>query len=388
MKGHVRERGKGNWYAVLSAKDQQTGKRKVRFVSLPNAHGKRDAQIECGRLIAAMDDGSDVEPSKLTVEQYLRDRITQWENGKKVGAKTAQRYQELLRDQIAPHIGQIRLQKLKSLDVANWHNTLTASGRKDGKGLNAITVGHAHRLLSKALKEAVRFNFVLRNVAATESPPKVNREEVQIVGGDRLDEMLEKLKGNAIYPKAIVSLFCGLRRGEVLALRWRHVDLDSKILQVREALEQTKAHGIRVKAPKSKAGRRDVTMPDIVIETLREQRRAQLELRLRLGIGKLLDDDLLFPTLDGGLPSSVYLTKEWTRAAAQIGTPDIRFHALRHTHASQLIDAGVDVVTISKRLGHSTPNVTLAVYAHMFKVSDDECAAAINASLASRKSIG
>jgi integrase len=113
---------------------------------------------------------------------------------------------------------------------------------------------------------------------------------------------------------------------------------------------------------------------------LRDHRRAQLELRVRLGLGKLTVDDLLFPTLNGSLPSPRAFSAEWADVAASIGMPDITFHALRHTHASQLID----VVTISKRLGHSNPNITLRIYAHLFRQKDDKAAAAINEALANK----
>lgn len=154
------------------------------------------------------------------------------------------------------------------------------------------------------------------------------------------------------------------------------------MLKIREALEQTKAHGIRVKKTKTRAGRRDITLPDIVVDALREHRRAQLELRFKLGAGKLADDDFVFPTLDGGPASPRAFSAEWADGAASIGMPDITFHAFRHTHASQLIDAGVDVVTISKRLGHASPNITLKIYAHLFRNRDSKAADAINAALA------
>jgi len=173
---------------------------------------------------------------------------------------------------------------------------------------------------------------------------------------------------------SIVALFCGLRRGELLALRWKNIDL-------REALEQTKAHGIRVKQPKTKAGKRDITLPDIVIEALREHRRSQLELRMRLGIGRPTDEDLVFPNPGGGPQSPRAFTVEWAEVAASIGMP-VGLHALRHTHASMLIAAGLDVVSVSKRLGHASPNVTLRVYAHLFRTRDDKAADAINTALA------
>lgn len=153
---------------------------------------------------------------------------------------------------------------------------------------------------------------------------------------------------------------------------------------MRAALEETKEHGVQLKAPKTKAGKRDISLPDIVVDALREHRRQQLELRMALGLGKLSDDALVFPApLKGGRHQSPRaFSKEWAQVAASIGFPGLDFHALRHTHASQLIDAGVDIVTISKRLGHAKPDITLRVYAHLFRKDDSKAADAINDALA------
>jgi integrase len=153
------------------------------------------------------------------------------------------------------------------------------------------------------------------------------------------------------------------------------------VIRVREALEETKK-GIRIKAPKTRNGTRDVTLPDFVVEVLREHRRQQLEQRVQLGLGKLPDDALVFPGADGAPQSPRDFSTLWGLAADRVGLGAVTFHALRHTHASQLIDAKVDIVTISRRLGHASPNVTLAIYAHLFRKSDDKAAQAINAALA------
>jgi integrase len=170
----------------------------------------------------------------------------------------------------------------------------------------------------------------------------------------------------------------------LLALRWGNVDLDAKVIRIREAIEKTKGGGLRFKKPKSKAGRRDITLPEIVIDTLRTHRRQQLEQRLAMGLGKLQDGDLVFPALNGGPMFPRAVSGEWrdTAEAPVVGLKGISFHCLRHTRASQLIDSGVDVVTISKRLGHASPAITLKVYAHLFKHSDAKAADAINAALA------
>jgi integrase len=173
-------------------------------------------------------------------------------------------------------------------------------------------------------------------------------------------------------------------------LRWPNVDIDSgKMIRVREAFEETKAGGIRRKKPKTRNGIRDISLPDIVVEALRAERDLQRRIvagvadgvAVDLSLVKLADDALVFPALDGGPHSPRNFSKEWSDTAEAIGMPDITLHALRHTHASQLIEAGIDVVTISKRLGHASPTVTLTVYAHLFRKRDDKSAGVINAAL-------
>ncbi len=199
---------------------------------------------------------------------------------------------------------------------------------------------------------------------------------------DKIGDVVTKLRGRAIFPKVILALFTGMRRGEVVALRWRNVDLAGKVIAVRESIEETKEHGPQFKTTKTKNGVRDITLPDIVVETLTEHRRAQLESRFRLGQGKPPADALVFPSDDGGPQYPRNLSGEWKEACKLVGLdPPVTFHALRHTHASQLIDAGIDVVKISKRLGHANPTITLQVYAHLFRKRDDVSAAAIKAAI-------
>jgi integrase len=349
--GHIRRRGKNSWELKFDAdRDPATGQRRIQYRTFRGT--KREAQVKLAELIAAVGKGEYTEPSKTIVAEFVRMRVDQWEAA-----------------------GDI------SLDIEEWQTTLRNSGRVRGQGgLAARTIGHAHRVLSKALSDAARNGLVVRNVAAEEGPPKVDDDEIVIV--QDVPGLVEKLPTSRLYVPAMTALFSGMRLGEVLALRECRVDLDRKVAQVREALEETKAHGIRFKPPKSKAGRRDITLPDILVDVLREHRRQRLEMRMQLGAGRLPDDALLFADLNGEPLSPNAVSAAWADFAEKIGMPDVTFHALRHTHASQLIDAGVDIVTISKRLGHSKPDITLRIYAHLFRKDDGKAASAINAALA------
>jgi integrase len=295
-----------------------------------------------------------------------------------ISPKTAERYGDLIAAQIEPFLGTKPLQRLNTRDIEAWHRTLQTEGRKDRSGgISARTIGHAHRILAKALRDAVRHELVRRNVATEQRPPKVIAEEMQILTADQVNDLAARLDGHPLAAPALTALFTGMRRGELLALDWGHTDVDRKIINVVASLETTRA-GTRRKGPKTKAGIREITLPSVVIDLLRAQRRTLLERRLLLGQGKLGDTDPVFPAWDGSTWDPNAFSAAWSKAAAELGLA-ISFHSLRHTHASQLIDAGVDVVTISKRLGHSSPNVTLGVYAHLFRKDDSKAADAIDA---------
>jgi integrase len=168
----------------------------------------------------------------------------------------------------------------------------------------------------------------------------------------------------------------------LLALRWKDVDLEGATLRVEQALEQTKRGGLRFKPPKTKYGRRSIALPASVVAELRAHWKATLERRLILGQGKVDNDALVFANWDGSTRSPNAMSKEWRRAvhAAKLKAS---FHSLRHTHASKLIAAGINVLDISRRLGHSSPAFTLKVYGHLFK-PDDRAAAAIEGLLSGK----
>jgi integrase len=228
-KGHIRQRGKRSWELKFEAgRDPATGRRKIGYCAFRGT--KREAQIKLAELIAAIAGGSYVEPTRLTVGEHVRARVDQWEASGTISARTAQRYRELVANQIAPHIGARPVQKLSTLDVEAWHGALRTHGRRRGNGgLSPRTVVHAHRVLSHALDDADRHGVVSRNVAKLQPPPKVEAGEMEILDSDGIATLVRELRGHALYAPALVALFTGMRLGEVLALRWRNAELDAKV---------------------------------------------------------------------------------------------------------------------------------------------------------------
>jgi integrase len=167
-----------------------------------------------------------------------------------------------------------------------------------------------------------------------------------------------------------------MRRGELCGLQWGDIDLDAATLRVERSVEETRA-GLRVKPPKSKRGRRNISLPPEAVAMLRAHKVKLLELRLVLGLGNIVADTLVFSTIEGQHLKPNSVSRNWRRTCAARKLPRVKFHALRHTHASTLIRAGVDVLTISRRLGHSTASMTLDVYGHLMEGSDAAAALAI-----------
>jgi len=202
---------------------------------------------------------------------------------------------------------------------------------------------------------------------------------IEILTPTQAQTVLETLRDKPLYPVVALALASGLRRGEILALRWSDVDLDGGALRVEQALEETTRGGLVFKSPKTRHGRRTVTLPPSTVAVLREHWKAQQEQRLFLGLGRAEPSALVFADWDGSARSPRALTHQWSKTIKTAGLKET-FHSLRHTHASTLIASGLDVLTISRRLGHGSPAITLGVYGHLFK-PDDRAAAIMEAAL-------
>ena len=196
MKGHIRPRGKNSWRLKFDAGRDGNGERKIQYVTFRGT--KREAQRKLAELIAGVDKGTYIEPNKIMVAQYVRDRVDVWEGSGDISARTAQRYRQLVENQIVPHLGGLLLQKLKPADVEAWHAVLRTSKRKRGSAtISTRTIGHAHKVLGKALADAIRNEIIHRNVARQVRPHVETSTEVdtEMVIVRDVPALLKQLEG-------------------------------------------------------------------------------------------------------------------------------------------------------------------------------------------------
>ncbi|TKT78394.1 tyrosine-type recombinase/integrase [Aquamicrobium sp. LC103] len=378
MKGHIRERSPGRWAIVLDLRDPETGKRRRKWHSF--AGTKRQAQVECARLIAELKGGVYIEPDRTTVTAFL-DRWLEHVKAS-VSRKTHERYSELCKKGLAPLLGDVTLSKLKTERIDAALSKALLTGRHDGKGgLSATTVRHMRRVLVMALNQALTWDLLAKNPALASKAPKVERKPMLAYDAAQTATLLRAVEETRLHVPVLLAVMCGLRRGEIAALRWKHAELgdNMRCLHIAQSAEQT-AEGVHYKTPKSGKGR-VVDLPPSVVSALKVHRAKQAEQLLALGIR--LDDETFLVADEAGAPLKPrMLTDGWLRLLEKIDLPRIRFHDLRHTHATQLLAAGVHPKIASERLGHSTIGITLDLYSHVMPGMQADAAAQIDAMIA------
>jgi integrase len=377
MAGHIRQRSPGSWELRYSLGiDAGTGKRRVVSTTF---HGTRKAaEKELRRLLHAVDAGEHVDPSKLVLRVWLATWLDMVHD--EVSPRTHERYRELVWHFLAPALGNVPLTKLGPAHIQEAYNGWASGGRRDGKpgGLSPQTRRHLHRVLSAALARAVEQQRIIRNPCEVfrRRLPHVERREIVTLNSGQMQSLLTAIRHRAVYWPTLLAFATGARRGEVLAMRWRNVDLGSGVIRIVESLEQTDA-GLRFKPPKNGKSR-VVTLPRFAVDELRRLKREQAETLLLVGV-RHTDETLLCGKFDGSPMPPRSLTHEFAKVAGMVkGVPRIRFHDIRHSHATELLSAGVHPKIAQERLGHSSINVTLDLYSHVVQTMQEDAAAKLD----------
>jgi integrase len=378
MKGSMRQRSAGSWELRFDMGVDASGKRQQKNVTFRGT--KREAQAELNRILHELATGLYAAPSKMTVADYL----TRWLKdyaGPKVAPKTFERYQEIVRIHLTPDLGHHALTAIRPLHIQAAYTKALESGRKDGKGgLSAQTVLHHHRILREALEQAVKWQLLARNPADAVEPPRPGQKEMNALDEEQTVRLLKAAEGTRLYVPVVLAIATGLRRGELLGLRWADLNLEAGTLTVNRTLQVTRK-GISYKEPKTRRSRRTIPLPAFAVEVLLRHKGKQAETKLRLGPA-YHDNGLVIAGEDGRpLDANNHLTKAFPAFVKSLGLPHLRFHELRHSHASQLLKRGIPVGAVSERIGHARTSTTLDIYGHVLAGQHDLAAKEIHDAL-------
>ena len=363
MRGHIVKRGKNSYsIAVSLGRDATTGKYKYQWVTAKGS--KKEAEKRLSEVLNQIDNGIFIKPGKTTLAEYLERWLKEyaWPN---LAPRTAEGYESIIRQHVIPGIGNLPLTQLKPEHLQRYYSEKLASGRCDGKGaLSQTTVNHHHTCLHRALKMALKWGLVSRNPADAATPPRPRRSEMQTMNEDEVQTFLEAAKATPYYVLFYLVLFTGMRRSELLALRWCDADLIMSEVSVSRSLHHLRDGNIVIRQPKTAKARRQVALPPSATLILNEHKEKKALECAMLGMS-LKDDSLIFCQVDGKplLPDTV--SHAWVKIMKRASLKHFRLHDGRHTHASLLLKQNVHPKIVQERLGHATISTTLDLYSHV-----------------------
>ena len=356
MRGHITKRGKDSYSIKVSlGKDAVTGKYKAQWYTVRG--GKKDAEKRLSELLHQQDTGTYIQPGKAKLADYLERWLKEyvWPN---LAPRTAESYEHIARHYISPYLGNYELVNLKPEHLQQFY-----SGELAG-GLSPQTVRHHHTMLHKALQDAVEWGLVIRNVADAVSPPHTQQHEMQTWNEDEIMLFLDASKSTPYYEIFYLALFTGMRRSELLALRWQDIDSILGQIYVNRSVHVLKGSQVHFRTPKTAKGRRTIALTPSTLLILANYRKGK-EVEALLLDRPIPDSDLLFGDLEGKLVLPSTLTHAWSRMVKKAGLKRIRLHDARHTHASIMLKQGIHPKIVQERLGHSSIVITLDTYSHV-----------------------
>ena len=389
MKDGIKRRG-STWTYVVRVRDPQNGRMKDAWVG--GFATEQEAKVARNAARNAADQGTAVAATRITVRDYLEDWLEA--SASRVRPTTLVSYSLHVHRYIVPAIGAGRLQQLTPAMIDKMNAALLKSGRMPrrepvegekpapAQGLSPATVRRCGATLHKALGDAVRKKLIPYNPADAVDLPRVKAGGADGAGDLpvwtrlQLDKFLAHVAGERLFPMWRLAAWTGMRRGEVAGITWRDVDTDAGTITVRRARVNVTSADVRESKPKTARGRRRVELDEetrVALAAWRERHDAER----KAWPGAWPGDDLVFTLEDGSGLRPDYLSRTFRARAGRAGLPVIRFHDLRHTHATLLLAAGVPVKVVSERLGHSTVAFTMDVYQHVLPGQQREAVQAL-----------
>ena len=379
MRGHItRGRAAGTWYLRVELQHSSNGKRRQRRETVRGA--KADAQRRLRELLHEVEGGGYADAQRLTVAKIAERWLATKEH--RVTATTYAFYSLHVRLYIVPTLGSLRAEALRpaciEVAIGRW-----ARGKRNDREsgvLSARSVTHLFNTLRTILRWGVKMGMLVRNAADAVEPPRFERKEMRALDPAGVARLLEAAQGTDLRAVTAVAIGTGLRRGELLALRWSDVNLDARRLTVHRSLETVK--GVtRTKPPKTARSARTIALPLFVAELLREEHHRQ-ELRGARAI-KRNEGGWVFARPDGSPWEPGAFSLAFARFVKSAKLPHVRFHDLRHSFGTLALASGVDLQTVSRALGHESTAITSRIYLHAIESLNEDAAARIDALLRS-----
>ncbi len=355
MRGHIVKRFKSSYTIFLNVGvDPVTGKRKQQIISVKGT--KKEAEQKLADLIRQLDTGTFTKPNKILLADFLENWIADYKIN--LSPRGFERYRGIIHKDLIPAFGSLTLVQLRPEHIQSHYTANLESG------LSARTVRYHHAVLHVALKSAVRLGLLARNPADAAMPPRAKRPDMQTWDEDELNRFLEASKGSPYYDLFYTVLFTGMRRSELLGLRWSDIDFIMSQIYVSRGLHQLQDNTYVFTEPKSEHSRRAIALSPSVINLLkRSKERRKLDL-IDWGL-PFSEDSGVFTSIDGKPFRPNTITRAWHDAAKHAGVKDIRLHDARHTHASIMLKRGIHPKIVQERLGHSSIQMTLDTYSHV-----------------------
>jgi len=372
MRGSIVKKGKT--YSVVVDIGKINGKRKQKWFS--GFQTKKEAQNKLTEVLSQLKNNSYIEPSKITLGEYLIEWLET--NAKpNIAVTTYSGYSVNIRKHIIPHIGSIVLQELHPIQIQNFYNSLSQDGKCNSKGaLSPRSIQYIHMVLRQALEYAYKMQIIPRNVADMVKIPKQKKYIPNFLSSDEINNLLKIFKDTSIYMPVLLAVGIGLRRGEVLALKWSNIDLENKIIYINENLIPTK-EGAIFSTPKTDSSKREIIVPENIITELVKLKEIQENNKKLLGKG-YINNDLVCCYDNGKNFSPGAFSHLFAEILKRNNFRHIRFHDLRHTNATLMLKANISPKVASVRLGHSKVSTTLDIYSHVVKEMQEEAAHKLN----------
>lgn len=353
----IRKRGKTYSYTVDLGVDPVTGKRKQ--VHKGGFHRKKDAEAAARKIEMALDEALFIEPSKKKFAAFIIEWFDgHYQNRIKNTTVVSRRY--LIEKHLLQNNSMLNkeISKITTADIDALYN------QKLAEGYSTSYVRQIHQIVNKAFSQAVKWNEINSNPAAEADPPSIRKPEIEIWSKDHVRSFLDACKNERHYITFLLAISTGMRRGELLGLRWCDIDLNEGIIRVNKSLANIPGKGHELSSLKTRSAKRHINLHDTVVEDLRKHKENQDE--WKKVVRNLYEDrDLVICTDTGAFQDPRNVIRIMKRIIKTANVPSIRFHDLRHTHASIMISMGMDIVWVSARLGHANPKVTLEYYAHL-----------------------